>query len=76
MLLMGDSQQQDVLFQSALMHAILSRSVVSFRKYGDIWTRIGMHICNTYVIHLDNTTSRKGLDMCQAAFTNKQYKSH
>ena len=76
MLLMGDSQQQDILFWSALMHAILSRSIVSFRKYGDIWTHIGMHICDAYATRLDNATSRKGLDACQAAFANKQYKSH
>jgi hypothetical protein len=62
MLLMGDSQQQDVLFWSALMHAILSRSVVSFRKYGDIWMCIGMHVRDAYATRLDNATSRKGLD--------------
>jgi hypothetical protein len=29
-----------------------------------------------YVDHLDNATSRKGLNACQATFANKQYKSH
>jgi hypothetical protein len=58
------------------MHAVLSQSAVSSRKYGDIWTHIGMRICAAYAIRLDNATSRKGLNARQAAFANKQYKSH
>jgi hypothetical protein len=27
-------------------------------------------------VQLDNMTSRKGLDVCQAAYANKKYKSH
>ena len=34
------------------------------------------YACSAYVIRLDNMTSRKGLDARQAAFANKQYKSH
>ena len=42
--------------------------------------RIGMHTitlhCIAYADHLDNTTSRNGLNAHQAAFANKQYKSY
>jgi len=36
----------------------------------------GMHTPSAYASRLDNATSRKGLDAHQAAFVNKQYKSH
>jgi len=32
--------------------------------------------CIAYADHLDNATSRNGLNVHQAAFANKQYKSH
>src|SRR5260221_14791448 len=76
LLLMGDSQRQNALFQSVLIHVHLSQSVISSRKLGDTWMRIGTHTITPHMHRLDNTTSRKGLNACQAAFANKRYKSH
>ena len=44
-------------------------------RYLDVYR----YVCDctiTHTHHLDNMTSRKGLDTHQAAFANKQYKSH
>src|SRR5712691_7101509 len=75
-LLMGDFPQRNSLFRSVSIHVPLSQSTNSSRKLGDTWTRIGMHNIALHTHHLDNATSRKGLNVHQAAFTNKQYKSH
>ena len=36
----------------------------------------GTHAITPHMHRLDNATSRKGLNACQAAFANKKYKSH
>ena len=41
-LLMGGLQQQNFLFWSVLICAILSQSDISSRRHGGIWTHTGM----------------------------------
>jgi hypothetical protein len=78
-----DSSLQSFLSHSALMLAVSSRYTNSSRRHGDIL----MHISECFRVRacicvcvrldrLDNPTSRKGLNACQAAFANKKYKSH
>jgi len=75
-LLMGDFPQQNSLFRSVSIRVPLSRSADSSGKLGDTWMRIGTHNIASHTHRLDNATSRKGLNARQAAFANKQYKSH
>lgn len=73
---MGNFQLQDTLFWSVLMHVPFSQSTASSRKLGDTWMHIGMCTITLHMPHLDNKPPRKKLDAHQAAFANKQYKSH
>jgi hypothetical protein len=45
--------------------------------YWCIWVSVLVHtVCICVCVWLDNATSRKGLDVHQAAYANKKYKSH
>ena len=74
---MGNSTLQRLLSHSVWICAMLLQFASSSGKRGDILMRMSKcyaHMC--VCAWLDKTIARKGLNTCQAAYTNQTYKSH